>query len=301
LIFLFLFSAIGSPRPNFVVLPENDIYADSARIYLEFFHGRIAAVVGQPLDSTVTIYLAATEEEFLRGAGFQPPDWGAGLALLDQNRIVIKSPKYLPIQKSFRELIGHELAHLMLHHASGGRWLPRWLHEGFAMFVSGEWHIGQDILVARVVWTGRLLHLHELENLSNFKGVQAQLAYTESYLAVSRLLKRTDPLLLSDLLTIYRESGDFYGAWRSTLGVDYVTWISNWHASVSRQYHLFVFLIDSELFWIALAVGFILLILIKKWQNAKVRRRWKRDEMLNPPDDSYKKYYDGYYDEENKV
>jgi hypothetical protein len=175
------------------------------------------------------------------------------------------------------------------------------MHEGLAMYASGEWHIGQDIFVARVVWTGRLLHLHQLEELSTFKGAQAQLAYTESYLAISRLIRRTDPLLLSDLLTLYRENRNFYSSWKSTLGVDYVTWISNWHSSISRQYHFFIFIFDSELFWIVLTLAFILLIIVKRWQNARVKRRWKREEMLRPPDDSYKKYFDGYYDEENQV
>ena len=291
--------ALGEPR--FIVLPADDIYADSARYYLDFFHARIAPIVGQPLDTTITVFLASSEEEFNRYAGFQPPDWGAGLALLDENRIVIKSPKYLPVNKSFRELIGHELAHVMLHRAAGGRWLPRWIHEGLAMYVSGEWRIGQDILVARVVWTGRLMNLTELEDLTTFNGAEAQLAYTESYLAISRLLKRTDPLVLSDLLALYRENKDFHRSWKATLGVDYGTWAANWYSSVSHQYHLFIFVFDSEVFWIVLTIGFILLIIIKKRQNARVRRRWKRDEMLHPPDDNYKKYFDGYYDEENKA
>ncbi|OGC90268.1 MAG: hypothetical protein A2W25_05835 [candidate division Zixibacteria bacterium RBG_16_53_22] len=288
-------------EPRFSVLPSDDIYADSTRYYLDFFHARIAAIVGQPLDTTITIFLASTEKEFNQQAGFQPPDWGAGLALLDENRIVIKSPKYLPVNKSFRELIGHELAHIMLYRAANGRWLPRWIHEGLAMYVSGEWRIGQDILVARVVWTGRLMNLTELEDLTTFNGAEAQLAYTESYLAITRLLKRTDPLVLSDLLALYRENKDFHRSWKATLGVDYGTWSANWYSSVSRQYHLFIFIFDSEVFWIVLTIGFILMIIIKRRQNARVRRRWKREEMLKPPDDSYKKYFDGYHDEENKV
>ena len=136
--------------------PTNDIYADSARYYLNFFEGRLSKTLGYTLDTTVSLYLATTEAEFQRDTGVIPPDWGAGMAFLEQSRIVIKSPKYMPVNKSFRELIGHELAHIMLYRAAGKRWLPRWLQEGFAMYSSGEWHIGQDVLVARATWTGRL-------------------------------------------------------------------------------------------------------------------------------------------------
>ena len=290
-----------SAQPQFSVFPTDDIYADSARFYLNYFERKLAQLLGTELDTSVTLYLAATEDEFLRDTGTTPPDWGAGIAILEQAKIVIKSPKYMPVNKSFRELIGHELTHVMLHRAAGGEWIPRWLHEGLAMYVSGEWHIGQDLLVARAAWTGNIIPLHQLESLSTFRGVQANLAYTESYLAVSNLLRTTDPFLLPDFLEMYRGSADFYLSWKTTMGMDYVSWISRWQNDTSRQYHFFIFLIDDELFWILLAVIFILLFIIKKAQNARTRKRWKREEMISPPDDSYKKYYDGYYDEENKV
>jgi hypothetical protein len=302
LFLLFTFGAVHSqPAPSFQVMPADDIYADSARFYLNFFEQRLSKTLGYALDTTVTLYLAANENEFLRDAGVTIPDWGAGLALMDRARIVIKSPKYMQVNKSFQELIGHELAHIMLYRAAGQRWLPRWLQEGFAMHSSGEWHIGQDILVARAAWTGRLIPLHHMEDLMTFKGMQAQLAYTESYLAVSHLLDRSDPYLLSDFLAVYRQNGDFYADWKSEVGSDYVSWISGWLSTTSRQYHFFIFLLDSEMFWIILAVAFLLLFLLKKRQNARTRRRWQIEERLHPPDESYKSYYDGYYDEENKV
>jgi hypothetical protein len=302
---LFSLSAVSGaraqPAPDFRVIPADDIYADSARFYLNFFEQRLSNTLGYSLDTTVTLYLAATESEFLRDAAVTPPDWGAGLALMDQGRIVIKSPKYMRVNKSFRELIGHELAHIMLYRAAGKRWLPRWLQEGFAMHSSGEWHIGQDILVARAAWTGRLIPLHNMEDLLTFKGLQAQLAYTESYLAVSQLLDRADSYVLSDFLSLYNQNGDFYADWKSEFGTDYVSWVSNWLSKTSRQYHFFIFLLDSEMFWIILAVAFLLLFLLKKRQNARTRRRWQIEERLHPPDDSYKSYYDGYDDEENQI
>jgi hypothetical protein len=300
---LFSTSANAQPTNNyFNVYPTTDIYADSARFYLTYFHAQIAKILGKSLDTTVTLFLASNEKEFQNDIGdIVSPDWGAGLALLEQAKIVLKSPKYMPVNKPFRELIGHELAHIMLYRASGGRWLPRWIQEGFAMNVSGEWHIGLDISVAKAAWTGNLLALPQIENLSNFKSARVDLAYSESYLAVSRLIRQSDPYVLSDLLEMYRKSGDFYGSWKTVFGQDYLTWISNWLASISRQYHFFVFIIDSQMFWIGLVVLFVLLFIYKKRQNAKTKKRWEREERLNPPDDDYKEYFDGYYDEENKT
>lgn len=285
----------------FEVLPADDIYADSAGYYLEYFQHILADLLGEPLDTTVTAYLAASEEEFLRTTGPSIPDWGAGVALLEQNRIVIKSPKYMKTGKSFRELIGHELTHIMLHRAAEGRWLPRWIHEGLAMRVSGEWNIGQDILVARAAWTNNLIHLHRLEGMSVFNGAKANLAYTESYMAVSSLLKGGDPYRLADLLAMYRETNDFLQSFHAVVGTDYSQWIHDWYERTSMQYQFLLFILDWKLFWLALPFFIILLFLLKKRQNAKTKRRWKSEERFNPPDDSYNQYFDGYYDEEDQA
>jgi hypothetical protein len=301
--FLLLLAVVSTAwcKSSFEIVPSNDIYADSARYYLTFFEERLSKTLGYTLDTTVTLYLAINDDEFLNDTGVVPPDWGAGMALMDQSRIVIKSPKYMTVNKSLRELIGHELAHIMLYRAAGKRWLPRWLQEGFAMYSSGEWNFGQDVLVARAAWTGRLIPLLKMENLMTFKGVQAQLAYTESYLAVAHLLDKADPYLLSDFLSMYRANGDFYTDWKRTIGQDYINWITIWLSNTSRQYHFLIFLWDNEMFWIILAALFILLFVLKKGQNARTKRRWEIEEKINPPDDSYKEYYDGYYDQEDKV
>ena len=288
-------------RGHFIVIPANDNYADSAYTYLNYFEKKLTTLLGSPLDTTVTLYIAHDDEEFARDTGMSLPDWGAGMAIMEQNKIVIKSPKAMPVGKSYGELIGHELTHIMLNRAVNGHWLPRWLHEGLAMYVSGEWHIGQDILVARAAWTENLLPLSSMEDLTTFRGPKANLAYIESYLAVSRLMKQYDPNILADLLSTYRQNLDFYSSWHKIMGQDYIGWISKWLTDISRQYHLFIFIFDSEMFWIIVAVTFIILFAWKKRQNARTKRRWEIEEKLHPPDDSYKQYYDGFYDEENQV
>jgi hypothetical protein len=284
----------------FEVFPADDIYADSARYYLEYFQNILADLLGETLDTTVTAYLAASEDEFSRITGPSIPDWGAGVALLEHSKIIIKSPKYMKTGKSFRELIGHELTHIMLYRAAGGRWLPRWIHEGLAMHVSGEWNIGQDILVARAAWTKNLIHLHRLEEMSVFNGAQANLAYTESYLAVSSFL-RGDPYRIADLLAIYRDTNDFPYSFQAVAGIDYSKWTHDWFQRISRQYHLLLFIFDWKLFWLALPLLIVFLFILKRRQNARTKRRWKIEERLNPPDESYNQYFDGYYDEENQV
>jgi len=301
--FIFPYTSIQASEsaPVFSVFPQDDIYADSARYYLDSFYKILGDMLEIRLDSTVKVYIADSDEEFRRMTDPSIPDWGAGIADIERNIIVIKSPKYTRVGKTFRELIGHELTHIMMNRASGGQWLPRWIHEGMAMHVSGEWNLGQDILVARAAWTKRLIRLQRLESLSEFNGAEANLAYTESYLAVSNLIKKGDKYIIADLLDLYRKNKDFYRSFRMITGMNYIDWIDDWHERTSMQYHFLLFIFDSRIFWMILPLVFILLYLYKRRQSRKVRRRWKVEERLNPPDDQYKQYYDGYYDDQDQI
>jgi hypothetical protein len=304
-IFLLIFgtytSAGETGEGEIIVLPEDNVFADTARYYANYYLEVLTDLLHFPLDTTVVIYIADSERDFLNRVGSSFPDWGAAAASIDRAEIIIKSPKYIRVGKSFRELIGHELTHIMLYRASGSQWLPRWIHEGLSMWVSGEWNIGQDILVARAVWTNRLLNLYRLEGLSEFGGAQARLAYTESYLAASELVKASDKYLLADLLAIYRDSHNFYQSFEDVTGIDYHSWTTNWFERMGMRYHFFLFLFDPDLLWVLIPLLFILLVLYKRRQNARVKRRWKIEDRINPPDDSYDQYYDGYYDDQDKI
>lgn len=284
-----------------MILPADNIYADSARYYLDTYRKYISDLLNFQLDTTVVVYIADSEDEFYELVGSSFPDWGAGGASLRYSTIAIKSPKYIRVGKSFRELLGHELTHIMLNRAAGNQWIPRWIHEGLSMRVSGEWTIGQDILVARAVWTKKLINLYRLENLTEFSGAQANLAYTESYLAVGDLIKPSDKYMLADLLNLYRENHDFYRSFKIVIGDSYSNWTTNWLERTSMRYHYFLFLLDPNLLWVIVPLFFIFLVILKRRQGKKIKRRWKIEDRINPPDDSYNQYYDGYYDDQDQI
>ena len=69
------------------------------------------------------------------------PRWVVGLAAGGQN-VVILPQRVLPYPyDSIESVFRHEVAHLALSAAAGGRPLPRWFHEGVAMSVDAGWDL----------------------------------------------------------------------------------------------------------------------------------------------------------------
>jgi hypothetical protein len=69
------------------------------------------------------------------------PPWIVGLAAGVQN-IVILPQRVLPYPyDSIESVLRHEVTHLALSAAAGGRRLPRWFHEGVAMSVDAGWDL----------------------------------------------------------------------------------------------------------------------------------------------------------------
>ena len=69
------------------------------------------------------------------------PPWIVGLAAGAQD-VVILPQRVLPYPyDSVESVFRHEVAHLALSAAAGGRPLPRWFHEGVAMSVDTGWDL----------------------------------------------------------------------------------------------------------------------------------------------------------------
>ena len=94
-----------------------------------------------PLAGTLHVDYVGSPESFRRvldshGAQGWPENWISGLALLDQDRIIVQVNGAGALHTA--DTVRHELAHIAMHAVSGGAWLPRWYHEGVAMYLAGE-------------------------------------------------------------------------------------------------------------------------------------------------------------------
>jgi hypothetical protein len=264
--------------PHFDIHAHDKSLAQQVKTNLESSYQEISSFLDDTLTQMVGVYVVDSDEEFrsMVGGGF--PDWGIGCAIPSRNIIVLKSPLHFNYHRPLSELIAHELAHIFLGNLAKGVALPRWLDEGFAMHQSREWRIGQDIAVARAVLTGSLLRLSEIESVNAFREKKAQLAYTESFLAVSYLAGEYGEEVIRELVDHLASGTSIDLAFLKTIGSNYLTFQMEFETYIRSKYSWISFFGDTFLLWVGLAFLIVFLYLIKKRHTKKILKEWELEE-----------------------
>jgi hypothetical protein len=270
------FSALTTP--HFEIHAHDENVALEVKNILESSHQRISEFLEDSLTEMVTVYVADTEGEFDSKVGRNFPDWGVGCAIPDRNLIILKSPVRFKYNRPFSQVVGHELAHIFLGQLSQGGRVPRWLDEGFAMYQSQEWRIGQDVAVARAVLTGSIVPLSQIESVNAFKESKAQLAYTESFLAVSYLYGEYGEGTVKEIVTHLAGGSSLDLAFMRTIGSNYLAFQLEFEKYVSGKYNWASLLGDTFLIWIGLAFLIVLLYLFKRRRTKSKLEEWELEE-----------------------
>lgn len=228
----------------------------------------VAATLRTRLDGTLRVDFAGGDAEFSElvaqaGAGSRWSEpWIAGLALLDQERVLIRMDGAGLLHTS--ETVRHELAHVAVHALSHGRWLPRWYHESVAMVVAGEATADR---LREVMGAGSAGNLDTLDALADGFGghrARASQAYATAAGFLRFALRRSgNPSALAELHERLHLGLDFEPAWIATFGLSprdlYAVYAAFLDSAGSRWAVLLgdsmVWGVVSILFIISLAVG----------------------------------------------
>jgi len=229
---------------------------------------------------TFRIYIAKSESEFAPLTRGRVPEWGVGVALLGSRTIVMRQPENLIVSPEFKRILIHEAAHLGLDVASGYRWVPRWIHEGFAMWQSQEWRLGQDVLLAKALVTGSFIPLSELDEVNQFHRAKAGLAYTESFLALNFFVDEFGRQGFVEFVTLLREGTPFTESFFRATGLSYWEFQKLFESYAKHKYHILFVLTDPSILWFLLVLLFVMAFIWKKRQNRKRLKEWERMERL---------------------
>ena len=249
----------------------------------------------QKLDE-IQVTIASTHEDFvaLQPPGRKAQTWVAALAYPSQDKILMKSPRLLlGGQPHYEQVFLHEVAHVALDQASRGglpeaggiagaappqSGIPRWLHEGYAIYVARQWSPSREVIMTRAVLQGKLIPLGRLVSSFPKDDSQAQLAYAQSADLVHYLMHKYGGKTFRDFVIALGQGSRFGYAARTILGEDFHTLEEEWQRRLKRRYTWIPLLTSTGSLWFLASLVFLAAYIRKKVTARAKVREWSEDD-----------------------
>jgi len=262
-------STLSSPHFVFEFEQADASLASKILEYSERSFEQVGSQLGHTPAEKIRIALCSSTETFNEMTKGKLPEWGAAFAIVPENLIILKSPRLLRRNVNFTEVVTHEVTHIILHSFLGKTEIPRWLDEGFAMYQSREWKIGNSWVVGRAALSNSLLDLSDLEVVFPRSEEKANLAYTESFLAVAYIIQQSGKQGLINLLQEMKSSGDMDQAMRKVMGIGYQRFKRNWMEYTKNRFSVASFILSPGIVWSTIIVLLIVVFITRHQRNKR--------------------------------
>jgi hypothetical protein len=239
--------------------------------------GLLAAVGLDELDP-VGIFIASTEDEFASLTSGGVPDWGVGCAFPARGVVVLKSPEIVSYPLQMEGVVVHEVAHVAAGRVLGDVKVPRWLHEGVAMVLAGEWRLPESAAQSGASALGRAARLRDLSDGFPEGHQDAMLAYTLSFYAVRFLMVEAGFDSVGEMLLAIRSSGGFDEMLEIHYGGDAADLEHRMKRSFERRFGWGVFLSKWNVLFLVVALLFITGGALRIRRARRRYREWAEEE-----------------------
>ncbi|HIE25749.1 TPA: hypothetical protein EYP66_00510 [Candidatus Poribacteria bacterium] len=200
-------------------------------------------------------------------------DWAVGYAYPLKRRIVIKNPSFLENSKlELARVVKHEIVHVIFG-ARIGKYMknvPLWFNEGIAMYGSEEWSYGHYWLMLTYVFSKSIIPLNKLSNQFPKEKRLAQLAYAESFSAVSMIARDYGDEKLREITDLLAIGEDMDSALLFATGMNLAQFQQRWMQYLTKHYKWFSILSSSMILW-----GAVSLIVVWAYLRQRRLRRMK--------------------------
>ena len=206
------------------------------------------------------------------------PAWIVGLAFDAREVVVFPSRVVRYPYDSLESVVRHEIAHLALDAAAGGRAMPRWFHEGVATSVDAGWGIGAQVrLAAAMIGRSDAATLGRL--FASDGESETRQAYLLSAVLVKDLRRRHGDDVPGGIARRIAEGASFDQAFAAETGeTPAAAAVEAWAAY--RRWTAWIPAMTS-----ASATWALILVLAFAAYAAQLRRRWRRRRDWGEDDD----------------
>ena len=221
------------------------------------------------------VVLATEDGELAR----QVTPWTAGYAVGEANLVVLfpsRSPGYP--HDTLEDVLRHEVAHVLIVRAAGGRPVPRWFHEGLAVAVERPWGLEDCSRLASTLLFGPRLTLDGIDSLFiGEQDVQAR-GYSLSAALVRYLISEHGAAAPAEILRRMSAGWTFEDATASVTQRSIPYFESGFWDS-QRTWTMWIpLLASSTAVWLVVIGLAGLAVRRRRRRAADLRRRWEAEE-----------------------
>ena len=205
--------------------------------------------------------------------------WTAGFANSDAGLIVLfpsRSPTYP--HDTLEDVMRHEVAHVLIGRAAGGRPVPRWFHEGLAVAVERPWGFEDRSRLAWELVMGPRLTLREIDALFDGGESAQSRAYSLSAAVVRDIIREYGSAAPAGILRLVQADVGFDEAVARVAGRPLGA-VEDGFWDRQRVWTVWVPIFTSgNVLWLVV-IGFAALAVWRRRRRvAAIRRRWAEEE-----------------------
>ncbi len=241
----------------------------------------IMADLGLEFEAKTRVYIAPSRAEFqkLQPQQDKSPSWASALAYPGLNLILLNSPRAVRgLEQDILLTFRHELTHIIVGRAFGGRDIPRWLNEGLAMYEAREWDFNRMANMTQGVLTDRLIPLRELTREFPLETQRAALAYAQSFYLVSYLLDKKGAADFHEFIREYARGRSFEQVLKQTYGLDVAALEEEWLAQLRFRFSWLPIIFSTTGVWFVITLIFLISYWRKKRANKLQLAAWKLED-----------------------
>ena len=274
-------------RGNFTFYFDTPGYITPADSALEAARTRLQTLLKNDLNFSADVFMVSSNVTFDSLLGGQFPDWGAAAALPALERIVLRSPGTMRVNRPLAELLAHEYSHLALDHRTGLHSAPRWLDEGLAQIVSMQWSWDDNLTLNLASVTGQFIPLDEIDLVNRFGESKARLAYGESYMAVQYFFDNYGVEGVNQFIDQIARGASLDDALMASTGSNYRDFDEEIRVYLRQRFNLIGLVADTMYFWLALAIIVVIGFILKMRKRRQYYKKWEEEEKLASTDFDY--------------
>ena len=234
-------------------------------------------LIGFSPKEKINVFIAADKNEFKQ---FQPenakvPDWAVGVAFPSQNLMILLKKKNTGLAPVFR----HELNHILLGQAFRGKErVPRWLDEGLAMIMEGEWNLSNMAAMTGAVLSGSVIPMENLTSHFPYEESRARIAYAQSFYFISFLKREFGNNAFRTFLSEYSKYHNFNLAIRKTYYLDWWEVEEMWRQYLRLRFNWIPLITSTGFLWFIASIIFVIGYFHKKRKSRIKLKQWEEEE-----------------------